>query len=49
MAITIKTTFNIKNHAENVDNNELVMMMLKGITIGSLSNHDDDDAKDNVD
>ena len=48
MAITIKTTFNIKNHAENVDNNELVMMTLKGITIESLSNHDDD-AKDNVD
>ena len=48
MTIAIKTTFNNKNHAEDVDNNELVVMTLKGITIGSWSNHDDD-AKDNVD
>ena len=48
MTIAIKATFNNKNLPEDVDNNELVVMTLKGITIESLSNHDDD-AKDNVD
>ena len=44
----MKTTFNDRNDAEDVDNNKLVMMRLEGIKIGSLSNHDDD-AEDNVD
>ena len=48
MTIAIKANLNNKNLAEDVDNNELVVMTLKGITIGSLSNHDDD-VKDNVD
>ena len=39
MAITIKTTFSDKDHAEDV---EFVMMTLEGITIRSLSNHDAD-------
>lgn len=45
MTKTRRTTFNDKNYAEDV---ELVMMTLEGITIGSLSSHDDD-AKDYVD
>jgi len=48
LTITMKTTFNDRNDAEDVDNNKLVMMRLEGIKIGSLSNHDDD-AEDNVD
>jgi len=44
----MKTTFNDRNDAEDVDNNKLVMMRLEGIKIGSLSSHDHD-AEDNVD
>ena len=38
-------TVTMQQHAVGVDNNELLVMTLKGITIWSLSNHDDD-AKD---
>ena len=41
-------TVTLQQHAEGVDNNEFVVMTLKGITIWIWSNHDDD-AKDNVD